>query len=227
VDRLDGRPPLAIGRDNQSLYYPTFQQDGKAVRHLLRGPAGIDDIQDIGLIDGSVSSIPTNIKLIQPSFSFDGQSVAFHSEEPKHQVWKMDIASRKITQLTFGPDAHGFANFSRDGAWLQVQRIKGANADVWVLPSAGGKLEPVIEQPGKWYAGGWSADGKEILVAGNQGNGWALFAVERQSRKLHRITPDLPLRMYLRYPRLSPDGVRLAYEFHESKGNVFIAGIAK
>ena len=49
----------------------------------------------------------------------------------------------------------------------------------------------------------------------------------RQSRKLHRITPDLPLRMYLRYPRLSPNGARLAYELHESKGNVFIAGIAK
>lgn len=227
VDRLDGTPPVAIGRDNQSLHFPSFQHDGKVVRHVLRGPTGIDDIQDIGLADGSVTVIPTNTKLIHPSFSFDGQSVAFHTEDPKHQVWKMDLASRKLTQLTFGPDTHGFANFSHDGAWVQVQRIRGANADVWILPSAGGKLEPVIEYPGQWYAGGWSADGKKILVAGNQGSGWALFAVERATRRLHRITPDLPLRMYLRYPRLSPNGVRLAYEFNESKGNVFIARIAK
>jgi len=227
IDRLDGSPPVSIGRENVALYYPTFLQTGSSVRHLLRTPEGFDSIQDIGLADGSVTTLTNNHKLVQPSFSLDGNSVAFHTEEPNHQVWKLDIASRNLTQLTFGPESHGYAHFSRDGNWILVQQIRGGNADIRVLPATGGRSEPVIRHPGQWYGGSWSADGKRIFAAGNQGDGWALFAVERETRRLHRITPDLPLRMYLRYPRISPVGTRLAYEFNESKGNVFIARIAK
>jgi len=227
IDRLDGNPPASIGRENVALHYPTVLQDGKTIRHLQRAPEGYDSIQDVGLADGSVSTNSAGRRLTQASFSLDGRSVAFHTDEPNHQVWKLDIASGKLTQLTFGPDPYGYANFSHDGQSILVQRTRRGDSDVWVIPAGGGKLEPVIDQPGKWYAGSWSADGKLIFVAGNQGNGWAQFAAERGSRRLHRITPDLPLRIYLRYPRISPAGTRLAYEFNESKGNVFIARIAR
>ena len=227
IDRLDGTPPTAIGRDNIALYYPAFQGDGKSVRHLLRTPEGYDTIHDTGLADGAVTNLATNHRLIQPSFSLDGRAIAFHTDEPNHQVWKMDIPSQKLTQMTFGPESHGYAQFSLDGNQMFVQRIHGGNAEIWDLPAIGGKLEPVIDRPGQWFGGSWSADGRLIFTAGNQGNGWALFAADRNTRQLHRITPDLPLRMYLRYPRISPVGARLAYEFNESKGNVFIAGIAK
>lgn len=192
LNRLDGSPSVAIGRGVFSQHYPSFQKNGTVIRSLLRTPGGLDEMQDVGIEDGSITTTATNYWIAQPSFSPDGESVSFHSQDPVHQVWKLDIATGKRTQMTFGGSAHGFANYSYDGAWIEVQRLNGGNAEVWVLPYSGGKLEPVISQPGTWFAGGWSYDGKQILVAGNQGNGWALYSVARETRELTRITLDLP-----------------------------------
>jgi Tol biopolymer transport system component/DNA-binding winged helix-turn-helix (wHTH) protein len=227
VNRLDGSPPIPIGRGIQAHNYPHFRPDGKVIRQLVKVPGEPDEIQDVSLDDGSVTNYPAGTRLDQPTFSPDGRSAAFHTEEPIHQVWKLDIRSRLRTQLTFGADPHGFAIYSADGAWLLVQRLRNGGSEIWAVPAAGGKLEPIVDRPGTWYAGDWSRDGRRILVAGNSGSGWALHSVSRETRQLRRITPDLPLRMYLRYPRWSPAGSRLAYEFNESKGNVFIAGIGE
>ena len=154
LNRLDGSPSVAIGRGVFSQHYPSFQKNGTVIRSLLRTPGGLDEMQDVGIEDGSITTTATNYWIAQPSFSPDGESVSFHSQDPVHQVWKLDIATGKRTQMTFGGSAHGFANYSYDGAWIEVQRLNGGNAEVWVLPYSGGKLEPVISQPGTWFAGG-------------------------------------------------------------------------
>lgn len=97
-------------------------------------------------------------------------------------MWKLDLPTGQRTQLTSGPIPHGFASLSPDGQWVQVQHILRGAAQVWILPAAGGKMTPLIDSPGIWYAGGWSEDGKELVVAGNTGNGWALHAVSRETR---------------------------------------------
>jgi Tol biopolymer transport system component len=62
-----------------------------------------------------------------------------------------------------------------------------------------------------------------LLFAGDRGSGWALYTLSRRIRQVERLTKDLPARMYVRYPEWSPDGKHIAYEFNESKGNVFLA----
>ena len=228
LDHLDGTPPVQLSGGSSGQYFPAFIRGGTAVRTLHLAPEMPKQaVQDILLADGSVTTYPLAVPLVQPFFGKDGRTIVYHSIDPLHQVWKLDLPTGQRTQLTSGPIPHGFALLSPDGQWVEVQRILRGATQVWILPAAGGKMTPLIETPGIWYAGGWSDDGKELIVAGNTGNGWALHVVSRGTRQLRRLSPDLPLRQYLRYPRWSPTGDRIAYEFNESKGNVFVAELGK
>jgi Tol biopolymer transport system component/DNA-binding winged helix-turn-helix (wHTH) protein len=224
LHRLDGSAPVPLGRGTHNQHYPRFINDGKVVRYLAIAPnARGQEIHDVSLADGAVAVHPLAAPIMQPFFAPDGRAVLFHSIDPVHQVWKLDLPTGLRTQLTHGPFAHGFAFLSPDKQWIEVQRLLRGGTEVWVLPAGGGSMTPLVDQPGIWYAGGWSADSQQLILAGNTGNGWALHAVSRETRELRRLTPDLPLRAYYRYPRWSPDGTRVAYEYNESKGNVFIA----
>lgn len=228
LDHLDGKPPVQLSGGDKGQYFPTFIKEGVAVRTLHIIPeVPKQEVQDILLADGSVTRYPLAVPMAQPSFGRDGRTIVYHSLDPLHQVWKLDLPTGQRTQLTSGPTPHGFALLSPDGQWVQVQRILRGTTQVWILPAAGGTMTPLIDTPGIWYAGGWSEDGKELVVAGNTGNGWALHAVSRETRQLRRLSPDLPLRQYIRYPRWSPTGDRIAYEYNESKGNVFVAELGK
>ena len=224
LHRLDGSAPVSLGRGTHSQHYPRFVNNGSVVRYLAVAPnARGQEIHDISLADGAVAVHAVSAPIVQPFFGADGRTVVFHSIDPLHQVWKLDMTTGQRTQLTQGPLAHGFASLSPDNQWIEVQRLRPGATEVWVIPASGGNITPLVTQPGTWYAGGWSADSKQIILAGNTGDGWAIHAVSRESRQLRRLTPDLPLRQYVRYPRWSPDGTRVAYEFNEAKGNVFIA----
>ena len=73
------------------------------------------------------------------------------------------------------------------------------------------------------FLGDWFPKGDKILVYTNPGDGSRLYSLTRETHQLKELIPSIPLRMYIRYPHLSPDGNRLLYEFNESTGNVFMA----
>lgn len=223
IDRLDGSPPVPVPNSDSGQNFPSFSPDGKHLRFSSSAPGGRSKFTEVSLEDGSLRELAQTDAVGLVDFSPDGKEVAFQDILAVFQVWKIRFGDGKRTQLTFGPEPNGFPHYSPDGKWLSIERVKPGGTEIVLLPSSGGKPEPLWTEPGAWLPTGWSPDGDKVLVTANRGGGWALFSISRSSRKLQRLIADSPLRTYVRSPRWSPDGSRLAYESNESRGNVFLA----
>ncbi|HYL78934.1 MAG TPA: winged helix-turn-helix domain-containing protein [Bryobacteraceae bacterium] len=227
--KLDGSPAAPVSPDGAPQFFSYALRDGQSVAYTeVTSPARLGfklGFKVTSLSDGSVRTLAEiNSGADQANFSPDGSEVVFHDvNEPVQHVWKMNFKTGKRTQMTFGSIPTGFAHFSPDAKWISLQVLKQADTEIGVMPSAGGTPEILWKQPGLWFNGGWAPDGEHLLIAGNQGGCWALYALSRRTRKMERLTRELPARMYLRYPEWSPDGKKIVYEFNESKGNVFLA----
>ena len=71
------------------------------------------------------------------------------------------------------------------------------------------------------------ADHDRLLFAGFRLAGaWNIYTVSRTTRKVERLTSYTSMRTYVRYPDWLA-GDRLVYEFNETKGNIFVANVAR
>jgi len=225
--KLDGSPQSPVSPDNASQFFGQPLNDGQSVVFISFPTPGKITFRLASIADGSartIGEVPDNSTADQPNFAIDGSAVVFHdSAQPVLHLYKLDFKTAARTQLTFGFTPTGYAHFSPDSKWISVQVIKQENTEIGVMPSSGGPIETLWDKPGRWFNGGWSPDSERILIAGDDGRGWAINAFSRKTRQMQQLTKELPLRMYLRYPEWSPDGKHMVYEFNESKGNVFLA----
>ena len=225
--KLDGSPQSPVSPASESQFFGQPLNDGHSVAFAETSSSPKIIFKLASLADGSAHILAeTTDKSIadQPNFALDGSAVVFHdSMEPVLHIWKIDFKTGTRTQLTFGSTPTGYAHFSPDAKWISLQVVKQKNTEIAVIPSSGGTPEVLWNQPGRWFNGGWAPDKERLLVAGDDGRGWAVYALSRQTKRLDQLTKELPMRMYLRYPEWSPDGKHIVYEFNESKGNVFLA----
>jgi Tol biopolymer transport system component len=222
--RLDGSPPVPVNPDGSPQFFGHPLMDGQSVAFIeIISPAKLA-FRQVSLVDGSVRTLAESSSAAAASFSGDGSEVVFndHNQLNLH-VWKINFKTGMRTQMTFGSISTGFAHFSPDARWISLQILKQGATEIGVIPSTGGTPEILWKQPGLWFNGNWAPNGESLLVAGNQGGGWALYAISRRTRQIAQLTKELPARMYQRYPEWSPDGKQIVYEFNESKGNVFLA----
>ena len=175
--------------------------------------------------DGAIRTLASSQTVgDQADFALDGSAALYHdSSNPVASIWKIDFKTGAQTRMTFGSTSAGFGHFSPDGKWISFQVAKQNDTEIAVMPSAGGKPEIVWDKPGRWFNGDWTPDSESIVIAGDDGSGWALYTLSRRTHRMQKLTRELTMRMYLRYPRWSPDGKNIVYEFNESKGNVFLA----
>ena len=54
---------------------------------------------------------------------------------------------------------------------------------------------------------------------------WNLYWVSIRTHEIRRLTDYRSLPMYVRYPEWALTGDKIVYEFNESKGNVYLAGL--
>ena len=215
--------PAAAGTDQK---FQGWSPDSRHVRFRSTDSEGRAEFDEVSLDDGSIRRLADARGTNFPEFSPDGKEVVYHDSQAAFQVWKLRLADGTRTQLTFGDEPTGYPHYSPDGKWLNIERITASGTNVLLLPTGGGTAEPLWTEPGSWLPTGWSPDGDKVLIAGNPGGGWSVDAVSRGTRRLQRLTPVLPVRTYVRFPRWSPDGRWIGYELNESKGNVFLAELA-
>lgn len=225
IARLDGTPALPVSPSTAPQFSPQFVADGKEVAYTQYSPAWL--LKATKLANGAtrtLGELPGMFMFDQPEVSPDESEIVYNdtSGSVLHS-WKQILRTGVRTQLTFGSDPSGFGRYSRDGKWLAVQFMKGSDNNIALMPSSGRKPTPIWAKPGQWWSRSWSPDDSKILLAGNPGDGWALYWISRDGQRSKQITKTLPLRMYVRYPEWSPDGKKIVYEFNESKGNVFVA----
>ena len=217
---------VPIGLESEPQYSPYFSRDGRFVFYW-----GIKDwrsgqwLRSVRLADGAVQTLAE-----QPSwaafaaFSPDGAEVAFLDiSESVHHIWKLNLKSGVRTQLTFGPSAIGWPQYSRDGAWLAVQAERPHGMwQLGLMPASGGPVR-IVKDGGVNYACSFSPDDSKILYAGLEDGVWNIYWISIRTHEVRRLTDYHNSRIYVRYPDWALTGEKIVYEFNESKGNVYVA----
>jgi Tol biopolymer transport system component len=90
------------------------------------------------------------------------------------------------------------------------------------MPSEGGELIQLTNESGQSWANDWGPDNDRMIFAGRRGPIWNIYSVSRTTREVKRLTNFDNLTSYVRYPAWSPLGDKIAYEYAESTGNLWM-----
>ena len=159
-----------------------------------------------------------------PRISPDATRLAYDSKKGSAaiNIWIADLRTGSKRQLTFDREFIGFPCWSPDGKFLAVQFSRGDDAHVAFISSEGGDPVQLTFERGLSWPFSWSPDGDKIAFAGSRQDRWAIWWVSRSTRKQQRLTPDVPLNAYVRYPAWSPKGDRIVYEYGETTGHLWM-----
>jgi Tol biopolymer transport system component len=189
-------------------------------------PRGRESEYWFATADGSVEKMLfkyDDTDVFNGRLSADGRSVLFNSKRSGTiNIWQIPIDGGAAKQITFDSEMAGFPTMSRDGRWIAVQLKRGGDTHVAVMPAEGGELIQLTDEPGQSWVNDWAPDNDRILFAGRRGTTWNVYSVSRTTREIKQLTNFDNLQSYVRYPAWSPLGDKIAYEYAESTGNLWM-----
>src|SRR5579872_3079599 len=124
-------------------------------------------------------------------------------------IWAVGRDGGDAQRLTAGVGSKCNPYFSPDGKWIAFTADYYGNADVFVIPAAGGEPKRLTWHPAPDVATGWSADSRNVLFSSTRTSAMdppKLFTVPLEGG----FATELPLPMGSS-GAFSPDGSRIAY----------------
>ncbi|MGV3527676.1 MAG: S41 family peptidase [Flavisolibacter sp.] len=103
--------------------------------------------------------------LSQPTLTPDGQSVIFSFEG---DLWKANMSDKQAYRLTAMQGYETNAHVSPDGKWIAFTGRQFGNADVFIMPLAGGEIRQLTYHSGEDEVSSWSWDSKSIYFTSNR-----------------------------------------------------------
>jgi serine/threonine protein kinase/WD40 repeat protein len=145
-----------------------------------------------------------------PSFSPDGNEVAFSWDGEKHD--NVDIYIKQVdglapVRLTTDPAQDSYPAWSPDGRGIAFTRFLDGRQVIILIPSIGGPERKLLEITGTSVA--WTPDAKWLAFGDGKPESLYLFSVTTGERK--RLTTAPPDSLGDDFPSFSPDGRRLAF----------------
>jgi len=174
--------PTAAGLDPTDIWMAALELDGDHV--------GLDGLRNITDRDGYDS---------QPSFTPDGASLYYVSavDATQTEVFRFDLASERIEQVTRTPDASEFSpTFIPGQDAFSVTHEDQALQHLWRYRAEGSEVGPVFGTAlpvgyHAWASDEWVAmsivDDSRALQVGNAVTGELKVVAEHPGRSLHRI----------------------------------------
>ena len=200
---------------------PQFSIDGERLV-FERGGREIWTARADGSEARRVEGVPTSWYGVplEPTFSPDGSAIAFFRSElgPNGDLWIVPSAGGAARQLTHDLTEGGGPVWTKDGRFIVYSSMRGGSRTLWRVGVDGGTPEPVTAGAGEDLEPALSRDGR-TLVYTNVRNQWALRArnivtgAERVIAERRRATI---------FPRISPDGSRVAFFGFGDVGDVQI-----
>jgi Tol biopolymer transport system component/DNA-binding winged helix-turn-helix (wHTH) protein len=151
----------------------------------------------------------------QPSFSPDGNQMALSwdgGEGTNLDIYVKQIGMGTPLRLTKSPADEINPEWSPDGRFIAFIRSSTTEGGVFITPVLGGPERRLSGVELDALGIGWSADGKEVAVAGREaaGDGAAILLINIETGQRRRLTSP-PVSFSDNAPAVSPDGKWLAF----------------
>ena len=103
-------------------------------------------------------------------FSADGRSLVYTSNRTgTPDLWRIDVASGDLAQLTRDIGSDFNPQWSPDGSRILFQSNRGGQPDLWVLSSGESDVQRVTDDALGENEASWSPDGRSIVMTGGTG----------------------------------------------------------
>jgi tricorn protease-like protein len=147
-------------------------------------------------------------------YSPDGKKISFTSlRSGSSEIWIANPDGSNATRMTsFGGPAIGHPAWSPDGQWLVLHARPEGQADLFVMPAAGGSPKRLTNHPADDIQPVYSRDGRWIYFSSFRTGQWQIWKIPVAGGVEVRITESGGLRV----PVESPDG-KLVYSASASK----------
>ncbi|TDO26770.1 S41 family peptidase [Sediminibacterium goheungense] len=103
--------------------------------------------------------------LSNPALSPDGETVVFAFEG---DLWRASVKDGKATRITAMQGYESSPRISPDGQWLAFSSRQMGNADVYIMPLAGGEIKQLTFHSATDEVNNWSWDSKKIYFTSNR-----------------------------------------------------------
>jgi len=162
-------PSISWKRDQVAFYW---DRTGRMELHVM-------DLRTKGTRQVSHGEVPTALRA-GFAWSRDDKSIVFAKDaggNEQHDLYKIDVASSKVTQLTKDPTAQEYVvQFAPDDEWISVLTNKRhpANPDkpgqlgLWKMRADGSEYAPMTNYMFPVFGGAWSPDGSRIVFSTNE-----------------------------------------------------------
>lgn len=160
--------------------------------------------------------------LMSPTWSPDGQSIAYVSFENKASaIYVQTLRTGERRRVSARAGINGAPAFSPDGSMLALTLSrKDGDLDIYTLDLRSQVLTRMTFDPGIDTEPVWSADGRKLYFMSDRAGGPQIYEVDvSDPKRPTRVTFE---GSYNARPRLSPDGQQLAV-VHLDRGNFRIA----
>lgn len=209
---LDPERTIAFETTEGTYMNLDVSPDGRTIVFDLLG-----DLYTIPVAGGAATRLTSGMASdVQPTFSPDGRTVAFISDESgSDNIWTIGVDGAGRTQVTEERErAVSTPEWTPEGDYILARRAR----EMWLYHIDGGKGMKLTSADGTAGATGlrMSPDGRTVYFANRAGGGgglggiisWQVFALDRLTGDVAAITasPNGAFR-----PTVSPDGMWMAY----------------
>ncbi len=146
--------------------------------------------------------------LMSPSWSPDGQSLAYVSFENKRpQIFIQHLASARRSKVSGFKGINGAPNWSPDGKNLALVLSKDGSPDIYIMNIESKKLTRITRHRSIDTEPVWSPDGQSLVFTSDRSGSPQLYEISVKGGQPKRITFD---GRYNTAADLSPDGKTIA-----------------
>jgi Tol biopolymer transport system component len=193
---------IAEAFENNARTLTLFDRDGKDV-----GTVGPRDIYNQPVLSPDRTRIAT---------------IKVNLDQETQDLWVMDIATGKSTQITHGQAREGTLGpaWSPDSNQVAYISLRNGSQGVYRSPSSGeGPEELLYRAPGQINLTDWSQDGRYICVFSSQLGGSSIYVIPTEGKGERNAIEVLKSTFTLSGPRLSPDSRFISYMSNQSGKN--------